>query len=394
MKFSIIIPYRQRIENIALVFESLANQTLPATEFEVVVGALEYCERYVTLCRRYSERLTIVSVLSADPWQVAQARNLALRQATGDVLLLLDADLVLPQRFLADLYERYFSYRQRVCVVGQMLDYDNNTSDVATIAVKPYQHYEKSLIDLAARGDIRDDPRMAARHVIPWSFAWTALIALPSAVVREHGLWFDLDFQGYGVEDLEWAYRVCATGTPIIMGHDVYGIHLPHVRNVAANRETETANYRRFLRKWPGHDVELACALGDFEANEAYVEFRDNVSRAAGSGGSLAIAAGMRGGSDLLVVGLVTCDGPVRGPERDGSSGSVDESQWFDPGERLEVLPIAGLALPYPDEHFESCVVLETIWRLEERFRDRVFAEVRRVARRAVTRSGDRVTAL
>jgi glycosyltransferase involved in cell wall biosynthesis len=373
LKFSVIVPYKQRLDNVALVFESLVNQTLPSEEFEVVVGAMEYCERYVALCRRYSERLAIVSVLSADPWQVARARNLALRQATGEVLLLLDADLVLPPTFLADLYERHFSYRQKVCVVGQMLDYDNNTSDVEGVVVKPYQHYEKLLIDLAARGDIRDDPRMAARHVIPWSFAWTALIALPSALVREHDLWFDPEFHGYGVEDLEWAYRVCATGTPIIMGHDVYGIHLPHVRNVAANRDAEAANYRRFLRKWPGKDVELACAFGDFAANEAYVEFRGSVSRAAGPGGSLAIAAGRHDGVDTLVVGLVTTEGIA--------------CEGFDPGCQPEVLPVTGIALPYPDDSFASCVVLPPILRLDDRFRDRVLAEARRVSRGLVTRS-------
>ncbi|TDB78471.1 glycosyltransferase [Micromonospora sp. KC723] len=371
-KISVVIPYRNRLDNLRIALAALADQTLDAGEFEVVVGVLELDDEYLALCREYADRLTLVSVLASRPWQVGYARNLAIRQAAGDVLVLMDVDMALPSWCLENLYDQHFAYGQQVCVVGQMIDYDNNTGDVVEVEVKPYEHYRKVLDDLGAGDPVQADPRLAARHVIPWSFAWTALVALPRVLVTRHDLLFDPGFHGYGVEDLEWAYRVCRTATPIVMGRDFLGIHLPHVRSVAANRRTETANYRYFLRKWPGTDVELAGALGDFEANEAYLDFRREVARAAGAGASLAVVRGTVAGEHRLVVG-VTVDA---------------RSRWDDPtvaallgrDAAVEVLPIAGVMLPYDDDSVRHCTVLPPALRLTAAYRDRVLAEARRVS--------------
>ncbi|GIF14160.1 glycosyltransferase family 2 protein [Actinoplanes teichomyceticus] len=363
-RISVVVPYRQRADNLRLALSALAEQTLAADGFEVVVGAMEYSDEYLDVCREFTDRLPIVSVLSARPWQVGQARNLALRQATGDVVVLMDVDMALPPRCLEDLWERHFAYGQNVCVVGQMIDYDNNTGDVTAVDVLPYEHYRKVLADLEATGPGDQDPRLSARHVIPWSFAWTALIALPRSLIVDNGLWFDLGFHGYGVEDLEWAYRVGRTGTPIVMGREFFGVHLPHVRSVAANKRTEAPNYRYFLAKWPGPDVELACAFGDFEANERYTGFRRALAEVTGRpGGTLTVVRGVVDGRSELVAGVVP-----------GTTGVLPAGATD-----VQVLPLAGLALPYPDGGVDRCRVLDPVHALPEPYRERILAEVRRV---------------
>lgn len=377
--FSVIIPYWRRLANIRLAFGALAEQTLGRDEFEVVVGVLENSEEYVALCREFAGRLRIVSVLSDRPWQVGYARNLAIRQATGRVLVLLDTDMLLPPNLLRNLHERHFAYGQRVCVVGQLIDYENNTQDVTSAELRPFGHYRELLAKLDAAGPVRSDPRIDVPLVVPWSFAWTALIAVPADLVREHSLLFDLDFHGYGVEDLEWAYRLCATGTPIVMAADVYGIHLPHVRDVAANRRTETLNYRRFLDKWPNSDVELACAVGDFEANALYRDFVRALRAAVDDPRlSLAVVLGAVGGVSTLVVGAVVDD--------QRRLVDAETPALFDASPVPRVLPIAGLALPWEDQSVRECLVLPPVSRLKDRYRDRVMAEARRVACRVSER--------
>ena len=39
-KISVCIPYKQRLENLKIVFEALVNQTMPSSEFEVIIGAM------------------------------------------------------------------------------------------------------------------------------------------------------------------------------------------------------------------------------------------------------------------------------------------------------------------------------------------------------------------
>jgi glycosyltransferase involved in cell wall biosynthesis len=352
-RISVVVPYRNRAANLRLALSALADQTLPAGTFEVVLGVLDDDGGHADVCREFAGRLDVVTVTSARPWQVGYARNLALRQATGEVVVLMDVDMALPPHCLEDLWDRHFGYGQRVCVVGQMIDYDNNTGDVTSVDTQPYEHYRKILADLEATGTTGRDPRMTADHVIPWSFAWTALIALPRALAAE----FDPAFQGYGVEDLEWAYRVARGGTPVVMGPGFFGVHLPHLRDVAANRRTEAPNYRYFLRKWPGLDVELACAFGDFEANERYRDLR----RAAGG---LTVVHGRVEGRAHLVVGVPPGSGAVLPATATG----------------VEVLPLVGLALPFEDGSVDRSIVLEPISALPGPYRERVLAEVRRVS--------------
>jgi hypothetical protein len=218
---------------------------------------------------------------------------------------------------------------------------------------------------------------MHAVHVIPWSFAWTALIAVPAALIREHELYFDLDFHGYGVEDLEWAHRLTTTGTPIVMGADVYGIHLPHVRSVAANQRTEAVNYRRFLRKWPGIDVELAGAFGDFEANARCRDYTDQLRAAVGTdhaGGSLAVLRGeVDGVSTILIGAVVDAEGNPLEPKPEG----------------FEVLRLTGLALPWNDGEVEQARVLPPVSRIGEPYQERILAEARRVAIDVVVQKQD-----
>jgi glycosyltransferase involved in cell wall biosynthesis len=381
MKVSVVIPYKQRLDNIRLCFESLAEQTMDKTQFEVLVGAMEYSKEYIALCEEFADRLTVVSVLSAREWQIAHARNLAMRQASGRVMVQLDADMALPPRFLDNLYDRYFAYGQKICVIGQMIGYDNNNSDVDSVEVKPFGHYRARLAELDAADEVRIDMRMHVDHVIPWAFAWTALIALPTALVREHDLFFDEDFRGYGVEDLEWAHRISATGTPLVMGKDVYGIHLPHTRSVAGNRETEKLNYRRFVRKWPGPEVELAAAFGDFEANGLAFGFRRELTSAVGADRAPAVVAGTVDGVSTLVVGAVV--------ERGQTTVPVCPGVRFDAHPRPEVFPIAGLALPFADRSIEVCHLLPPVLRLSEEYRKTVLGEAERVAETLVWPAGD-----
>ncbi|MDQ1293274.1 MAG: hypothetical protein QG608_1155 [Actinomycetota bacterium] len=375
--FSLIIPYRQRLANIELVFESLAEQTLGRECFEVVLGVMEYCEDYVALCKRFTDRLDLVSVLTGHDWQVSRARNLALRQASGQVAVLLDADMLLPSNFLENLRDRHFSGDRNACVIGQMIDYDNNTQDVTTVSVRPFAEYRQKLRELQSQDEVRADARIHVPHVIPWAFAWTALLALPMQTVRRHDLWFDLTFHGYGAEDLEWAYRVAATGTPIGMAADVYGIHLPHVRNIAANQGTEERNYRRFLDLHPDLDVELAGAFGDFAANEMQPEYRGRIAQAVGDtphGAGLAVLQGRTGHELWLVVGAVT--------DADGTVLDETATGLFDTDQDVRVLPIAGLAMPWEDGAVQECRVLPAALRLGGRFTQRVLSEAERVARK------------
>jgi glycosyltransferase involved in cell wall biosynthesis len=121
LHLSIVIPYKQRLDNISAVFASLADQTLDGSQFEVVVGVMECSAEYVAACREFTDRITIVSVMTAEDGNVCRARNLAMRQASGQVTVVLEADVVLPSGLPQDLHDRYFSQHRNACVLAQMI---------------------------------------------------------------------------------------------------------------------------------------------------------------------------------------------------------------------------------------------------------------------------------
>ncbi|MGC9669674.1 glycosyltransferase [Planosporangium sp. 12N6] len=376
---SIVIPYGQRLDNVRLVFASLAEQTLDRDAFEVVVGAIGYDPDYLRLCQEYADRLSIVSVMVERDWNTSHARNLALRQASGDVIVLLDADVMLPPRCLESLHRRYFADGSARCVVGQLIGYDNYATTEAVDST-PFSRHRDALARLEAVRGLREDQRWQFEPVnLPWTLVWTGFVAVSGNVVRRHGLYFDENFRGWGAEDQEWGYRVAATGTPIVLGEDLYGLHLPHVRNAEGNFAAFAANKGYFLSKWPRPDVELFRAGDSWIANREIPALRAALRAALdGEGHTLGVARGTSDGVDVLVVGLALDE-----------AGNLPESEQ-DPvgaGTPCQVLPLIGLALPYADGEVAECRVLPRVLRLTENFRAMVLAEAARVARRVVAPS-------
>jgi GT2 family glycosyltransferase len=372
--FSVVIPYKRRLRNLNLVLESLTEQTMGASRFEVVVGAMEYSQDYLATCQKFTDRLNLVSVMIDADWNFSRARNIGMRQAGGDVIVCLDADVALPPRGLESLRDRYYLDRQDSCVLGQLIGYDNLTDELpGNDADTPYSHYRPMLAELDATHGLRSDERWRFEPVVlPWTMVWTGLVSVPGAAVRQQGIFFDEDFSGWGGEDQEWGYRLGAAGVRIVRGVDFYGLHLPHVRNVKANLANLSVNKTRFLAKWPTLEVELYRAFDSWDANRLIAEATREVARAAGGAGSLGVARGTVGGVDTIAVGVVLDD-----QRRLRVPGAAE---LFDDGVVTWTTPLVGMALPLPDQSIAQCRVLPPVLRLSERYREVVLREAARVA--------------
>ncbi|HCT76465.1 MAG TPA: hypothetical protein DGG94_10260 [Micromonosporaceae bacterium] len=335
LKFSIVIPYQQRRENIRSVFAALADQTMDGGEFEVIVGALEQSDELAAARSEFTDRLTINSVRSNPDENVAHARNVAMRQTSGQVIVVLDTDIAVTNQTLQTLYDGYFADQQNICVLGRML------------------------------GHLDSAP-------MPWALGDWSLAALPAATIREHDLIFDTGFHEGKSRDQEWGYRIHAAGIPIVVGENVNPVHLANLSDT-----------RRFLSKWPTLEVELSLVFGGEAANRLHSEVtRESAAIVDRPDQTLGVIRGKAGGTDLLVLGAYV-----------DPDGIADDEALvlFDDGSALEVLPLVGLALPYPDNSVEECRVLPAIMELSDRYRHAVVREAHRVATRAVTPRPDGV---
>ena len=371
-KLSVCIPYKAREHNLGLALGALSAQTLDRDEFEVCIGAMEYSDDFLAQCRRYLDRLDIVSVMSGREFHIPRARNLAMRAATGEVVVQMDADTLLPPHALAELYDHHFAFGQQVCVVGQVVGYGNNEDgDSDEVVALPYRDHLDALEAMRSADDWPHDPRFKTPQAIPWSLAWTGLIALPRSSVHERRLWFDESFRGWGVDDLEWSYRVCKSRLPIVMAADIYALHLPHLRNAAANRITERGNYDRFLTKWPSRDVELAYTIGDLRANQEWIQYCADIRSLSGPE-TLGVEIEHRDDVVSVRVGVL-----ISADELD------DEGRWLrgsaDP--QITRMPLTGLAVPLPSASVDRLHVSSTALALPPRWAELLMVEARRLVR-------------
>ena len=376
-KVSVCIPYKQRLENLKIVFEALVDQTMPSSEFEVIIGAMEYSKEFLELCLNFSNKINITSVVTGRDFSIPSARNLAMRQATGNIIVQMDADSLLTKTSLDNLYNRHFAFTQQICVVGQVVGYgNNNDGSVTTVDHLEYKHYKKHLDELENFVGIPRDPRFQVPHIVPWAFGWTGFIALPLTLIKKYNLFFDEDFHGWGVDDLEWSYRICNAGIPIVLCEDIRAIHLPHVRDQQINQQSEKKNYKYFLKKWPCIDVELAHSFGDVKANELFIHFSQELKRITNSDNiHLAVVSSKSNNKNILIVGVEIKDGEI-----------IDRNiiTMFDNSSQIEVLHLIGMALPYEGKEFIECHVLSPILKFSTLYREKIDLELLRVAQKII----------
>ena len=98
MKYAIIVPVYNRPDEVAELLESLTLQTFK--DFEVIIvedGSQNPCE---TVCKQYEKLLDIKYFIKENSGP-GQSRNYGAAHSTGEYLLILDSDVVLPAGYLA-----------------------------------------------------------------------------------------------------------------------------------------------------------------------------------------------------------------------------------------------------------------------------------------------------
>lgn len=235
MKASIIIPTYNASASLERLLKSLAA-IADSSLAEVLVCDDGSTDNTGEMVCGFTSQLPVRYLHHDDRgFRAAAARNLGIRDASGDITIFVDSDVVLPVGFLRAHLRRHddsfgnrlvIGYRRRVTVAPP--------PNTELAQVQEYEPDHREAIPF---------PESVADA--PWYFAYSCNMSVSGSLRR---LMFAEEFVGWGNEDIEFAYRAVTSGAEIIFAKDAT---LWHVDEGACRdpfrRDPREANFTSFV---------------------------------------------------------------------------------------------------------------------------------------------------
>jgi glycosyltransferase involved in cell wall biosynthesis len=351
-RISVAMPAFNNAGPLELTLRSLTCQTVPASEFEVIVVDDGSEPSLAPVVEPFGVRY-----LRHEPNRGrAVTRNRAVEAARAGTVLFLDSDSYAHP----DLVRRHLDFHaardgRPGVLMGRRLEIDWAGVDVLRRGEVP-----DAALTGEYRGDLRDGTlrqphaRRDLAHA-PWLYSFTHNVSADRASVLDAG-GFDRDLVHWGYEDTELFFRVFVRhgrrGDVFHLDDDALCYHLPHFHPWHSNLGHAGRNLQRVFEKHPTYDFEpLLAGLSPLYAIRMIAQWDEalDLCRKYGlgqagalpppSGRSLLFAFGTAG---VSTVDLVTAD-------HDRPADATN-------------LHLAGLRTPFPDGHFDRVVNVD-LWR-------------------------------
>lgn len=303
-KVSVVIPTYNRAALMRLMLAQLARQTLPPSDFEVVVADDGSSDETAQVVAEFADRLRLKYFFQEDVGdRVSRARNEGARLAEAEVLIFLDSGVMISP----ELVERHLAWHEDgkpLFVCGYAWGYDPRfppIEDLHTmLAAEPPEAVLDRFRDDPAFRDVRHealvtwDSDMNAMP-LPWQLVFGLNISMSAEVFHRVG-GFNEDMTEWGCEDLEIGFKAQRAGVPFQFAMDAWVIEWPHERDMSTRWPQMVANMAKFLVAYPEPVIEIGyvlCAaneywrweetwleLGRWTRQAATIDVADEVARA------------------------------------------------------------------------------------------------------------------
>jgi len=216
--FSIVIPTYNRVRELAITLTGLGCQRAPGIEYEVIIVDDGSDDGTAEEVRRFQQSYPVhLHYLYQENRKQGAARNLGVRNASGDYLLFLGDDIEPTREFLAEHLRKH----------RQFHPHDPSTSRIAVLGYTTWpKHYRRTrfLEYVGEKGwqfgySIIGDP-----DDVPFNFFYTSNISLSRRFFIEVG-GFDEDFHEYGWEDIELSNRLMRAGMRLVYNSSAVAFH-------------------------------------------------------------------------------------------------------------------------------------------------------------------------
>lgn len=263
MLASVIVPTRGKNSRLMLVLDSLSRVTTDWTEIVVVINSVEPPKDLQMVLAQFRFASALVAQEPSLCPSVARCRNVGARRASGEVIIFLDDDIVVPPGII-EAHVRCQQESGGLLLLGlrDFVESDN------WIHLSEGDEWTEFFVTAPRHRD----PRLLAfetgiwQHA-PWAFVAGCHLSIPRTVFSKVG-GFDPDYIGWGLEDTDFGLRCFKQHVPIHVLSEVAALHLDPIgvqRTCDGRRRIlgfdQLAEYRNnvklFLRKH-GEDPAIA----------------------------------------------------------------------------------------------------------------------------------------
>ncbi len=203
LPLSVVIPAYNRRAILRKTLLALESQTIPPEQFEVIVVDDGSSDDTMAMLKQFKASFTLKAL--SQPHQGANAaRNLAIREASGEIVLITGDDMIPEPAFL----EAHLKFhRQHSSELDAMLGFIDWSPE---IRITPFMHFIVS----------PEGGQQFAFHVVregkaDFRLFYTSNISLKRSLLLEQTTLFDQDFTYPAYDDTELGYRLARQGMQI-----------------------------------------------------------------------------------------------------------------------------------------------------------------------------------
>jgi glycosyltransferase involved in cell wall biosynthesis len=282
-KYSFVIPTYQNRKLVINTLRALDYiETTETISYEVIIvddGSLD--DTFQSVISEHKKYPFIYTYLPRfENSSRARARNYGLKNVTGDIVVFIDGDIIVRPDYLLKL-DRFFEQSSDMAVVGMRLLL-NQPIDEQIVNDKSI--FDKNILSSFSTGvDFRyqifeNISYNAGSMKVPFLFALTCNLAVPKK-------WIDLtdgydeELKKWGIEDIEFVYRMCQKGMKIAIntkGAVIHQFHGSKEEDTVEKGKIEEVDYNTsvLIKKYPGF-----LGLSDQEIYELFRSIAHNYTK-------------------------------------------------------------------------------------------------------------------
>lgn len=254
---SVVIPTYNRAELLRHTLTSLQQQTLPTTQFEVIVvddGSRDHSQ---AVCESFSNVLDIKYFHQQDKgFRAGKARNIGAAIAEGDYLVFIDTSVVLARNTLSLHLAKHQAASGPLSIIGYVYAFGVRGNDIDRAI--PMMSSNNADASLAYLKDVQALDQREPQYQLmgsdlslwpaPFDIFWTCHVSVERQLfIRVGG--FDESFTSWGGEDVDLGIRLFQAGSQFHLDRDICSFHWPHPEEGEDDKNNQGVNIAQDLHQ-------------------------------------------------------------------------------------------------------------------------------------------------